>query len=219
MIPLIPCFFWHPITTQVLSGSAFSQLLFSKHAEFLWVGNAPESSSTLTSMWGALCVCVVYRHTSMCCVYVHTSHACVLHVSCVVCMLSSLCVPMSHAYDWMHTSMSLCVHIYVGMCLCVCMYICMCYTPWFTPFASWAHLGHALSMIARVWVWSSQHFVLPLSGLITLSFKCCSHMCVTQTMGPLLSLDLGPGTLCGTRLYYLMHHSAVLSCHDACPWR
>ena len=52
-------------------------------------------------------------------VYMHTSPAHVLHVSCVVCMLSILCVPMSHAHDWMHTSMSLSVHIYVGMCLCV----------------------------------------------------------------------------------------------------
>ena len=125
MIPLIPSFFWHPIITQVLSGRAFSQLLFSKHAEFLWVGNAPESSSTVTSTWGVLCVCVVCRRASMCCVYTHTSHARVLH--------GILCVPMSQAHDWMHTSMSLGVHIYVGMCLCVCMYICVCYVPWFTP--------------------------------------------------------------------------------------
>ena len=34
---------------------------------------------------------------------------------------------MSHARDWMHTSMSLCVHIYVDMCLCVHVYLYVLY--------------------------------------------------------------------------------------------
>lgn len=179
MIPLIPSFFWHPIITQVLSGNAFSQPLFSKHAEFLWVGNAPESSSTLTYMWGVFCVFAVCRHSSMCCVYMHTSHAHVLCVSCVMCMLSILYVPMSHACDWMHTSMSLCVHIYVDMCLCVHVYLYVLYP-----------LVHSHLLLGLTWAmhfpWQPEFGSGPLSTLYFLSqdsshfVLSAIHMCVSH---------------------------------------
>lgn len=93
------------------------------------VGNAPEflhSHLYVGCVVCVRCVCALCIDTHPCvvCISAH-SHACVLHVSCVVCMLSSLCVPMSHAYDWMHTSMSLCVHIcrHVSMCVYVYMYV------------------------------------------------------------------------------------------------
>lgn len=126
-----------------------------------------------------------------------------------------MCAYVSCTWLDAHKHVLVCAHICRHVSVCACISVCFI-PPGSLPFASWAHLGHALSMTARVWVWSSQHFVLPLSGLITLCFKCYSHVCITQITGPLLSLDLGLMTLCGTWPYYLMHRSAVLSCHDAC---
>lgn len=84
-----------------------------------------EFPSTLTSMWGRV-VCVrLCIDTHPCVVCTCTPHMHVCYMCHVLCMLSSLCVPMSHAYDWMHTSMSLCVHIcrHVSMCVYVYMYV------------------------------------------------------------------------------------------------
>lgn len=144
--------------------------------QILWLENAPTCSSTLTCVW---CVDI---HTCVLSVYMHTSHA-LPRVSCIMCgCMSMLCVPVCFSCILLDAHKHVCA-------VCVC--LCVLY-PGLTPTGPLGSPGpHTSHDTARAWVWSSPHFPLSLSELITL--RCGSCVCTTQTMRPLYLLDLGWG--------------------------